>query len=409
MLYADKNNECTTQIKLVALYIGAYFLYAICVLIKYKHLPAPFYYDYTDSFMDYFNSMAWANKGSYYQNWKTVYHELTFSIVRYTESRDCYHVTDQFILRSCSKWSLIYLLLSYCAGTYLCIKSLARSLKNYNIKSNLAYFVIVILNFPLIYGLERGNTIVYVFLLIAIYLNVKSNLISSTALAIAILLKPYLVILLLPKFIYKKWIAISIVLINILAISMLVGFDLGKAEYLISNLQNFANAKDFSRAYLGTSFANFFQYFDIAYLKIIFYCASILILVYGMMNFIKSQIKLDEHYLSYLLLVVLLVFSGAPGVYSISLLLPLLLLVRQFYTDRKFQLLNLLVFMPFGFVVYRLPGLLNAKYLLGEYGDIDTLITASTFLTPLFLYVLYMYLFVLKSCGAKIASKICRT
>jgi hypothetical protein len=65
----------------VVLNIFALLFYYLFFL-EQNYLPAPFLFDKSNSFMDFFNTLYWAEEGQYYTEWKSIYPPLVFGILK---------------------------------------------------------------------------------------------------------------------------------------------------------------------------------------------------------------------------------------------------------------------------------------------------------------------------------------
>lgn len=54
------------------------------------YLPQPFFYEPSDTFMDWFNTAYWARDPGAYDSWRTIYPPLTFVVLRSLGSDRCY-------------------------------------------------------------------------------------------------------------------------------------------------------------------------------------------------------------------------------------------------------------------------------------------------------------------------------
>ena len=72
---------------LMAIY---YFFY----LVKFGYLPAPFIFDKSNTFMDFFNPLYWAFDEGRYTEWGSVYPPLNFFLLRFSKFFFDFHLGD---------------------------------------------------------------------------------------------------------------------------------------------------------------------------------------------------------------------------------------------------------------------------------------------------------------------------
>ena len=134
-------------------------------------LPAPFFYDKNDTFMDFHNLQYWAYNSGRYTEWKSVYTPFSFVLVMFFTS---YLPGDALFLRDISTISIgVFFLIAICSIVYFQSKSIRSDNKS-------LWVYILLMSAPFLFLIERGNLLLYAlaFLLISI-MNYRKIFINS--------------------------------------------------------------------------------------------------------------------------------------------------------------------------------------------------------------------------------------
>lgn len=172
-------------------------------LASFGYLAAPFFYEPSDTFMDWFNTTFWAHDRGAYDAWQTIYPPLSFSIMRMLSIRSCYTGNEGITARDCDWPGLIVLGVIFAGNAVLTFIALRR------IDRTTVWPRWFALSFglPMLYALERGNILLlaYTFVLLAFTPILHSARLRWLALALAINLKVYLLALLFPQLLKRRW------------------------------------------------------------------------------------------------------------------------------------------------------------------------------------------------------------
>lgn len=171
----------------------AVFAYYASYLANYGYLPAPFIFDKSNTFMDFFNPLYWAFNSGRYTEWGSVYPPLNFWILRISTiffNFSEYDSPEQ--LRSTFELFNYGFGFLYLVSIGLLLKPLYA--KKITTKNKIIFFLLVALSPPMLYALERGNLILFCPALIGVVIAYE-GVIAALALAVAINLKPYLALL----------------------------------------------------------------------------------------------------------------------------------------------------------------------------------------------------------------------
>ena len=228
------------------------------IYFTYGYLPAPYFYDVNDTYMDWFNPAYWANHPGAYDIWRTVYPPLSFVFLRLFSLKSCY-AADPYFGRSCDWLGMIAIWLSYFASLYFVFKS-------YRVADPRTVWIRTLaigLGLPMLYTLERGNLILpcFLFFVLATGRVLRSVRLKWLAVALTVNFKPYLVVMLAAHLIRRRWRWLEGAAIAILAVYLLT-FALegaGSPEEIVRDITAFAfdipNSFVLSEAFYSTSFA----------------------------------------------------------------------------------------------------------------------------------------------------------
>lgn len=189
-------------ISLILLFDIIAFLYYIDYLIENAYLPTPFFFDKSNTFMDFFNVLHWAYEGGRYTDWGSVYPPLSFIVVRMINFWFSGGNGGAEFVRESSG----YIILCGCAA-YLIMPAILLKINYWRFFSNkekiLLYFTIV-LSAPMLFVLERGNLILLAPIVLA-YALAKIGFSRAACVALLINIKPYFVILAVYYVVRRNW------------------------------------------------------------------------------------------------------------------------------------------------------------------------------------------------------------
>ena len=194
LLEEIKKNRFTLATLVLASVQAVNFIAVLAYFLRYGHLPQLFIFDRNNTFMDFFHPMYWSMDDGRYTVWKSVYPPLNFFIlgaVRLVSFGDAQFV-DGFDIRAHAHVLNYLLVVLPIACMWLTIRSpLFHGLTQTQRRLISAF---VILSTPLLFGIERGNVVVFLPPLIA-YTIVATGWRRSLTIAVLINIKPYFVIL----------------------------------------------------------------------------------------------------------------------------------------------------------------------------------------------------------------------
>lgn len=328
-----------------------YIIYCIIHLYTYEYLPSPFFFDANDNFMDYFNTYYWSFDDGRYIDWQSIYLPITFIFFKIIGSNECILSSlTSADLRDCHINSIIYLLLFYIIIPFLVLNFLWKNNVKLDKKNYFSLVLFIALSFPMLFSMERGNTILISFLFFVLFLSNFSNIAGPIYLAIAVLFKPYLLILYIPILLKYK-IMLSIRYVCVLTVLFLITYiimDDPNAIYIFENMRNFSSGIGFNNyeklAYttsmkhwvtiLDNNILNneiISQYNAIKYIILLVRYIGIFVAVYSIFLALK-YIGIFDRNLSFLILInSFLIITDSAGPYGILFLIPLVLYMYYNY------------------------------------------------------------------------------
>jgi hypothetical protein len=321
--------------------------YNIIFFINNSYLPAPFFYDKSDTFMDFYNPLLWANQDGIYTDWKSVYPPLNFIILRiYTfllidNIEDFKKAVD---LRGIFGLNDLLLIFSYFT---LIILSVTKSFSQvFSINKIIITCIIVLLSPVSLFSIERGNIIILSMYIFTLYVWCKSKFTKILLFSFLVNLKPYFAVIYIFELLRKKSMKehkeflILAPLISIL-IFLITGSLINQEYYLIFlNLFTFSSGDTFdpihifafpssiiSYGYIPPGNITNFPEFLLQLPKIIIYGLIILSLI----EFCKRKIS-NDYFLIFIVLF-LTNYSITTGGYSALFyvpVMPILLINREY-------------------------------------------------------------------------------
>lgn len=388
------------------------------VIKQEAHLPAPFFYDAADTFMDFFHTNFWSADSERYTVWKSVYLPLSFLIGAMVTQEECRASYDAFVLRDCSLTSVWLLvsahIINALLSAWLCLRHVPPAQR-----SPLRFMITMIaflLLMPSLFALERGNYIVLSVTALLLFVADEHPVRRSVYLAVAINLKQYLALLLIPLAARRKVEQVFLTLVFAAALHLFAVAALGESMYpaFLENMQNFAQAAEFSlmeKLSYATSFSSWIKAFDRLVsinpsyaggvwgifenlLRLLRWVVLIIFLV-GCDRLIRYRRPQDEAIFALYIILFLVVMMDSIGGYAGVLLIPFLVCVPdgQLRTFHRYSPVLLFVAMtPLDFGVG--PGLERTSYsfLAGYQITYNSLLTLGSYLRPIAYLILLLLL-----------------
>lgn len=220
--------------------ILAGFVWMVLLFLRDGYLHQPFIWDPADTFMDWFNPAYWANHEGAYSVWRSVYPPLTFAIQRLLSIHSCY-VSSPFAARDCDWVGIAAILTSHAVAMALACRMLWRNDRTTALPRGLA----LVLSYPALFLLERGNVLIICFaaFVIAYSETVRRGWVRSLCIGLTINLKPYLLVPSIAWAVKREWRALELaalftVLVYIISLGLV---QVGTPGEIVDNTLNWVN------------------------------------------------------------------------------------------------------------------------------------------------------------------------
>lgn len=214
-------------------------VFYVSYFLRHHFLPAPFVMDKADTFMDFYNPLFWVIKDNFYTTFQSVYPPLVYYIFKFfSQGIDLIQVSNPFELRSLSP-NLGWLVCAIYILTIFIVMNIGEW-KRVSITNRAYLFFICTFSVPVLFGLERGNTIFFAILALGIYFGSKNPWAKAFLFGLLVNIKPYFFILLIQflniKNFNKKELFTSIIMA--ISIFSIFGFieDIGSSNFFANYL-----------------------------------------------------------------------------------------------------------------------------------------------------------------------------
>lgn len=189
--------------RFLACCIASAVVFHIWHVFEFGYLFVPFFYEPSDTFMDWFNTVFWAHDPGRYDNWQTIYPPLSFSIMRLLSIKSCYADSEGLTARDCDWVGTVVLLSVFFLNSLLIFLVFWRIDRTTVVPRWFA----LSFGLPMLHALERGNILLMAFtgVLLAFGPLLASARLRWLALAVAINLKVYLLAILFPQLLKRRW------------------------------------------------------------------------------------------------------------------------------------------------------------------------------------------------------------
>jgi len=188
-------NRQTIFLGLVFSLASINFIYCVYFYVQNKYLPEPFFFDKSDTFMDFYNSLYWSVNEGAYTVWKSVYPPLNFLFLQIYQAlciEDVDHAKNGLDIRALSGYSIIPLLVLFIISIWASIRISYKSLLD--IKVECIFFLLILMSPTFLYAVDRGNLIVFVIPILSVYVASRDNIYKALSFAVMVNIKPYLAI-----------------------------------------------------------------------------------------------------------------------------------------------------------------------------------------------------------------------
>ncbi len=224
--------------------------------VQQGYLPQPFYYRVSESLMDLYTPALWANHGDAYERWRSLYPPLSFVFLRLISLGRCYGV-DDLGGRSCDWLARLALFAVFLGNLALVYRSYRLS----DPRTAAPRTIAMGLGLPMLYALERGNLLIPCFTCFVLGYGdlIRRRWIRWLALAAAMNFKPYLVFVVVPMIIKRRWAQVAAcgVLGGAIYMATALWYGSGWPLQIIGSETSYAAAPSksyFSDLYFATSY-----------------------------------------------------------------------------------------------------------------------------------------------------------
>jgi hypothetical protein len=183
--------------------VVAGLLWAMIFLARNGFLPHPFFYEPSDTFMDWYNTAFWAYDRGRYDSWGSVYPPLSFAILRMFSFSTCYQGAEGVTSRECDWLGIIVIHAVFFLNAIL----IARTFLKIDRRTALPRSIALSIGLPMVFALERGNLLLLTFTCVLLGYGplLKSARLRWLAVGLAINFKFYLIASLFPQLLKRRW------------------------------------------------------------------------------------------------------------------------------------------------------------------------------------------------------------
>ena len=206
----------------------------------YGYLIQPFFFEPSDTFMDWFNTAYWARDPGGYDSWRTIYPPLTFVVLRLFGIDSCYASNEGLPSRDCDWLGIATIFTFFAVNCVLIFLTMWKIDRRTAIQRTIALAT----GMPMLFALERGNVLLLTF---TCFLLAMSPLLASARLkwlfaGLAINFKVYLVAPFAVLILKRKWRWVEGVALATLAV-YLISFAIygaGSPREILSNISDYS-------------------------------------------------------------------------------------------------------------------------------------------------------------------------
>ncbi len=223
-------------------------IYTMGFLVTQGYLPQPYFYDPTDTWMDWFNTSLWARDQGAYDTWATIYPPISFVFLRLFGLEACHAGADGGSVRDCDWLAVGTLHAFYIIDVVL----IAWTFYKLDRRTALPRALALGAGLPMLYGLDRGNLVIvtFAFFVLAHGILLRSARLRWLAAGIAINFKIYLIASIFPYLLRRRWRWFEGAVLATVAVYVATWGILG----IGSPLQIIDNVKDFTGIYQAVNF-----------------------------------------------------------------------------------------------------------------------------------------------------------
>ena len=378
-------------------------IYFYNFFIIYNYLPNPFIFDKYNTFMDFYNPLFWSIDQVQYTQFKSVYPPLNYLFYNFTcLVFNCQNATNSFLFRDLNSNVNYLIIFCFYLSLFISFACINWKLLKLNIPDRFLLCLAISISPPVLFALERGNTIFLALPLISLFLRANKKIFKYILFGLFVNVKPYLLLLSLSEFNTYIFTRKNIIY---LFISGLLIFLITSLFFQMDYVNFFSNYFIFAQKFptpaaeilslpfsLGALSAlrnlnsNFHHYSAILFLPLVINTITLFILIALML---RKRLSGNELILSAFL--VTTNFSSIIGGYAYLFYIPFLPLFYQEELSKKYLIiLSLIFFLSFDFFpVINLNELYIHSYFGNKtIGQVNQYIGLGTFIRPILNYTL---------------------
>ena len=377
------------------------FLYIAWFFEAHSYLPPPLFFDVSDTFMDFYNTLYWSGHEGIYDIWRSVYPPLNFLLLKAYQFLFIDEVSEMWspsIIRGSEAGNIIPLILIYLVSLIIAVRISFKSIMR--LKIQFIVFLIFLLSPAFLFAVERGNLIILCLPVLSWYIFTKNQISRALAFAILINLKPYFIIFYMVQLLNNKsqqenkdFLFLSPIFALIIFFSS--GLLLKEHFNLMPlNLIGFATNSSLispAEALAFPSTITAFSYFrglvtEFSIPPIFGYLAKLIVCIYLMKVFLliyKQKINLQD--LAIFSIIFLTNYSTSTGGYSLLYYIPALALL---YEKRDWTILGIIIICIYIGLwdmvpIYNYSGGNSMAYLSGEVVKVSPYMSLGSIIRPI--------------------------
>jgi len=195
----------SVELALAGLVLGGLMLVA-WRFAQQGYLPQPFYYLVSETLIDLYSTAYWAHTSGAFDTGHSLYPPLSFVVLQFTSLKGCY--TSGYLAGRDCDWLARCVLFATFLGNLVLVY---RSYRISDPPTAIPRAIAMGLGLPMLYALERGNLLIPCFTCFVLgYGDVlRRGWLRCLALAGAMNFKPYLVFVVVPMIIKRRWAAVA--------------------------------------------------------------------------------------------------------------------------------------------------------------------------------------------------------
>jgi hypothetical protein len=205
------------------------------------YLPQPFFYEPSDTFMDWFNTAFWSRDPGAYDSWRTIYPPLTFVVLRFLGIDSCYRANEGLPSRDCDWVGITAILAFFVINLVLCWLTFWKIDRKTAVQRTVA----LAMGMPMLFALERGNVLLITFtcFLLAVGPLIASARLRWLAAGIALNFKVYLIAAFLVQILKRRWRHVEGMLIATIAVYLVsyAIYGAGSPIEIFTNITNYSS------------------------------------------------------------------------------------------------------------------------------------------------------------------------